>query len=145
MTRRAMNGVLAGFLGTYTSRYSNYDGFWLFGFLVADLGTLVIDLLGVEPDLQTGLVSAATSIARERFADQLAKAGVSLAMVGEAKLEITRGPAVTGGWVNGTRSDGYDVVFTVEVLVDTGRRFHRQQSLFVAPHSELDLRSARGT
>ena len=43
--RRAIRGVLGNFLGTFTSRYSDYDGYWLFGFLVADLKDLRIDLL----------------------------------------------------------------------------------------------------
>ncbi len=32
-TRRAINGVLGNFLGTYVSRYSDYDSYWLFGFI----------------------------------------------------------------------------------------------------------------
>ena len=37
-TRNALKGVLAGFLGTYTSRNSDYRGYWLLGFLVAGGG-----------------------------------------------------------------------------------------------------------
>ena len=45
-SRRVIKGVLGNFLGTYVSRYSDYDGYWLFGFLVGDLGELRINLLG---------------------------------------------------------------------------------------------------
>ena len=38
--RRHLKSVLAGFLGTYTSRYSDFQGYWLFGFIVE-----VIDLM----------------------------------------------------------------------------------------------------
>ena len=44
-TRKAMKGVLDGFLGTYMSRYSHYEGYWLFGFLICDLPCLRVDLL----------------------------------------------------------------------------------------------------
>jgi hypothetical protein len=43
--RRIIKGVLHNFLGTYTSRYSDYDGYWLFGMLVRDVEELSIDLL----------------------------------------------------------------------------------------------------
>ena len=33
-TRRVIKSVLHNFLGTYTSRYSDYNGYWLFGFMV---------------------------------------------------------------------------------------------------------------
>ncbi len=36
--RRIIKAVLDNFLGTYTSRYSDFHGYWLFGFLVKDLG-----------------------------------------------------------------------------------------------------------
>jgi hypothetical protein len=44
-TRRVLNSVLRGFLGSYSSRYSDFDGFWLFGFLVSDLALMEVDLL----------------------------------------------------------------------------------------------------
>jgi len=34
-----MTAVLKNFLGTYTSRYSDFQGYWLFGFLVPGLGS----------------------------------------------------------------------------------------------------------
>ena len=35
--RRTIKGVLDNFLGTYTSRYSDYDGYWLFGMVVGEV------------------------------------------------------------------------------------------------------------
>jgi hypothetical protein len=32
VTPRAIRGMLRNFLGTYTSQYSDYKGYWLFGF-----------------------------------------------------------------------------------------------------------------
>jgi hypothetical protein len=42
---RTLRAVLHNTLGTYLSRYSDYDGYWLFGFLVPRLIELKFDLL----------------------------------------------------------------------------------------------------
>lgn len=34
--RRVIKSVLHNFLGTYISRYSDFRGYWLFGFLVSN-------------------------------------------------------------------------------------------------------------
>jgi hypothetical protein len=47
--RRSITGVLCGFLGTYTSRYSDFDGYWIFGFLVAQVVDVKFDLWATEP------------------------------------------------------------------------------------------------
>lgn len=52
-TQRAIRGVLGNFLGTYTSRYSEHDGYWLFGLVVAELGELEVNLLA-DPDDGSG-------------------------------------------------------------------------------------------
>ena len=44
MSKR-VKGVLDNFLGTFTSRYLDHNGYWVFGMLVGDLGELRIDLL----------------------------------------------------------------------------------------------------
>ena len=45
-SRSVIKSVLWNFLGTYMSRYSDYDGYWLFGFLIEDMGELEINILG---------------------------------------------------------------------------------------------------
>ena len=49
-TRKAIKSVLDNFLGTYISRYSDYDGYWLFGFLVKESPHLKINLLSTNVD-----------------------------------------------------------------------------------------------
>jgi hypothetical protein len=44
-SRRVILGVLHNFLGTFTSRYSDFDGYWVFGFLVESMDAVRIDLL----------------------------------------------------------------------------------------------------
>lgn len=53
-----MKSVLRGFLGTYTSRYSDYRGYWVHGQLPPDLLECTIDLLG-SASLRDGPTEAA--------------------------------------------------------------------------------------
>jgi hypothetical protein len=139
-----MRGVLGNFLVTYTSRYTDYHGYWLFGFLVADLGELQIDLLtstATEPESPLGVAirSAAT-----KFEDQLRKARLARSQVREAALTIRRFPDSVEGVVNGHPSAGYKVSFLVGVVMDDGRRYERERVVFVAPHNlKIEHRSTR--
>jgi hypothetical protein len=51
MHRRNLIGALHNFLATFTSGYSDYDGYWLFGFLLKDADELRIDLLNPNSDI----------------------------------------------------------------------------------------------
>lgn len=94
MTRRThIKSVLYNFLGTYTSRYSDYGGYWLFGRLVRRLGELRIDLLNPNYTArQTKVERIACWLAVQRFREQMEKAGIPLSRVRKASLEITRLP-----------------------------------------------------
>ncbi len=51
--RNAIRGALNGFLGTYTSRYSDFGGYWLFGLVANELRQLQIDLLAPhDPEVE---------------------------------------------------------------------------------------------
>jgi hypothetical protein len=142
MTRNRLRGVLAGFLGTYTSRYSDYRGYWLFGLLVDHAETLTFDLL--EPGGSANSADDfAARLARLRFSEQLERSGLPTSIVRQAKLIIERGPSVTG--VAGERlRRGFQVTFRATVVSDTGRCFEREAVVFVAPHNPvLEYRSAR--
>ncbi len=144
-THRAMNGVLEGFLGTYTSRYSDYHGYWLFGFLVSDLQSLRIDLLsGQTRAVKDTPEATAISLARTKFRDQVAKVGVSFDKIRAAELEITRLPGTRKGSDYAQARDGYDVLFKATVTMDNGRAYERQRSVFVSPHNaSIEMHSAR--
>lgn len=144
-SRRKIRSVLHNFLGTYTSRYSDYDGYWVFGMLVDRLTVSEIDLLHSE-DSGGGEtpVAAAKRFAVERFAEQMAKAGLSLSLLRDAQLNITKLPDAKRGPVNGRPSDGYDIRFTARAVSDTGKTYERVQTVFVAPHNpRIELRSTR--
>jgi hypothetical protein len=143
--RRAIKAVLHNFLGTYTSRYSDYEGYWLFGMLVADLGEVQIDLL--RPGGDVGLaapVAAAVQLATQRFREQMAKAGIPVSRASEARLNITRLPDPRSGAVNGRICVGHDVRFLVQVVSDHGKTYESETCVFVAPHdSRVEQRSTR--
>lgn len=142
-TRRVIRGVLGNFLSTYVSRYSDYDGYWLFGFLVGDLGELRIDLMGptvTDPETPLGL---AIRSAAAKFKDQGRKLGLASSQVLEAWLKIQRLPDSVGGSVNGHPCDGYNLSFRAGAVMDGGRRYERQQIVFVARHNaEVELQRA---
>lgn len=157
--RNHLKGVLGGFLGTYTSRYSDYEGYWLFGFLLGSAEPLELDLLGTEPSASPELRSTdgttrqsrilalgvACKAARVKLAEQLEKHGLPLSAVREARLSIEREAErfeCRSGWPS---RSGFDVRFRATLVADNGRRFERETVVFVAPHDpRLETRSARG-
>jgi hypothetical protein len=142
-TQRAIRGVLGNFLGTYTSRYSDYEDYWLFGLLVSDLGELRIDLLAPTAGTPDSPVGSAIRSAAAKFEDQVRKARLLRSQVREAWLTIRRDGSA-GGWANGHWCAGYNVRFSAGAVMDGGRRYEREQIMFVAPHNpEIELRSRR--
>ena len=143
--RRIIKSVLHNFLGTYTSRYSDYDGYWPFGMLVRDVGELRIDLLC--PSIDTAAppaVVAANQLAAHKFREQIEKAGLSVLCVQEARLDITNLRDLRHGFVNGRMSAGHTVRFAARAVSDYGKTYEREVSVFVAPHNaEVETRSAR--
>ncbi len=135
------------FLGTYTSRYSDCDGYWLFGMLVGEVRELKIDLL--NPSIGTtdsAPVTAAIRLAAQKFREQMEKAGLSASRVQEAQLDVTKLPDSQRGLVNGRMCAGYNVRFSAKVVYENGTIFKRELSVFVAPHNPaIETRSARGT
>lgn len=144
-TRRVMKSALAGFLGTFTSRYSDYRGFWLFGFLVP-FEPLVIDLLASEP---TAAPPEATPIrfcqwrARTAFQDQIAKAGLPMAAVHSATMTLEATRSVVGT-IEDRVAHGFELSAQTEVTMDTGAEFQAATKLFVAPQNPTtERRSTR--
>src|SRR4051812_17003733 len=108
MSCRAIKGVLHNFLETYTSRYSDYDGYWLFGMLLGELGQLDIDLLGTGCETSDRTpITAAVQLATTKFKDQIEKAGLSLSHIQEAQLAITKSPDFRDVFVSGHRRAGF--------------------------------------
>ena len=93
-TRRAIKGVLHNFLGRFTGRSSEYDGYWLLGVLAGDLGGASNRPLAVSiPSVPSEPLIVATELARARFREQMQKVGLPLATVREAGFGCVRGAA----------------------------------------------------
>jgi hypothetical protein len=146
MRRRIIQGVLHNFLGTYTSRYSDFDGYWLFGLLVGDVGELGIDLLNPSVDATASApVAAAIQLAAQKFREQMEKAGLSISSAREARLNIARLSDSQRGVVNGQVCAGHNVRFVARLVSNYGRTYESEMSVFVAPHDAAnERRSTRG-
>ncbi len=142
-TRRVLKSVLHNFLGTYTSRYSEYDGYWLFGVLVGDLKNVQFDLF-TEVESSAFLVDVARNLAVGRFTEQLCKARLDPSSVRKASIQIERLDGQVDGHVNGIECGGFKIRFHVAAETDTGRVFECKCVLFVAPHNAgIELQSLR--
>jgi hypothetical protein len=143
-TRKAIKSVLDNFLGTFTSRYSDYGGYWLFGFLVTEAESLNFDLLTISPQPESGPVSIAANLAVQRFQDQLAKHRLDISYVHTASVVVERLPLTVDGQVNGRSAIGYQRRVSASAVTDRGRRYQSERSFFVAPHNpRAELRSTR--
>lgn len=131
--RGGMQGVLAGLLGTYTSRNSDLGGYWLLGQVPIDSWPSVVDLLG-EPPGSPAPVDAARRIAIARFRDQLQKAGVQVGHVATATLEVITNSPVVRGWRGDYGADGREVRFVARATMTGGRTYTCECAVFVAPH-----------
>lgn len=139
---KRIQGVLWNFLGTYTSRYSDYAGYWLFGFLPIASQVVQIDLLrpltvAVDP------LEHASRLAVERFGAQLRKAGLSPSQIREAWLAIEP-LSEAAGLVNGNTCAGRDLRLTATAITGSERTYMAQRVVFVAPHNpRIEIRSGR--
>jgi hypothetical protein len=134
-TRKAIKGVLDNFLGTFTSRYSDYQGYWLFGFLVTEAEPLSFDLLSPPARLEAGPIASAADLAVRKFHDQLTKHGLDRSHVRAASVVIDWLPLTVDGQVNGHRAVGYQVRVSASATTDQGRQYQSERSFFVAPHN----------
>ena len=143
--RKAIKGVLHGFLGTFTSRYSDYDGYWVFGFITDAMNDLTINLLEVE-DTNAGndAVLFVAQLAHRKFSEQMDKEHVPLSFVRRAQMTITQSAAPAKGFAAGHLCTGHIYVFSVQVVTDLGKLFQAKAQMFVAQHdSVVEHRSTR--
>jgi hypothetical protein len=143
--RRHLQGVLCNFLETYTSRYSDYEGWWIFGLLGNDIQQLKIDLLNSQID-NTGNkpLAFAIELAKKKFAEQLDKNRIAIAWIREAHLEIEKLPHQKNGFVNKQSTIGHDFRFAVQATSDCGKIYKTEVIIFIAPHnSNVERQSTR--
>lgn len=125
--------MLHNFLRTFTSRYSDFDGYWVFGVVVEELNDARIDLLGpADRGAGSAPMRALVHIARDRFRNQLAKHRLTPSLLKAAELLIARAPEKAAeARVNGR---GYEVTVSVRAVTDLDTEYVSSVSIFVAPH-----------
>jgi hypothetical protein len=143
--RRCIPAALHNYLGTLTSRYSDFDGYWILGLIVNDLGEMTIDLLAdANADARLTPSAAFVRLARDKFREQMGKQRNPAPFVRSACLEITKRAARTEGYVNGHVRAGYEVSFVTRVESDLRAGYASNVSVFVAPHNaDIETRSVR--
>ena len=132
-TRRIIKSVLCGFLGTYTSLYSDLRGYWLHGKLPFDTPEYHFDLLSTPLDTDEPVAIAQRQAIR-RYWEQFAKSGLDAAFVRSADLKIRMQSEIVNGWQGDHRSDGHMVKFAATAVMDNGRSYERKLTVFIAPH-----------
>jgi hypothetical protein len=143
-TRRVIKGVLGNFLGTYVSRYSDYDGYLLFGFLVGQLDELRVNLLGQSVSEPLSPLGVAVLTAVTKFEEQRRKAGLAASRIREASLTVRRLPGLVSGSINRQPCSGFNISFRAAAVMDDGKNYERERVVFVAPHqAAVELSSGR--
>jgi hypothetical protein len=149
--RRHLQGVLGNLCDAFASRYTDFEGYWLPGFLERDFEELQIDgfiRLELLPFRETPhyspLVRAAEKIARERFLALLEGARIPPEYVLQASLSLCRWGHPRRGMVNGRVVLGHDIRLMAIASTDTAKMYDTGKTIFVAPHDPaLEQRSSR--
>jgi hypothetical protein len=140
---KALKGVINGFIGTFVSRHSDYDGYWLFGFLVPRLTTLRVDLLN-PPSHSDQHCQRVIDLATLKLREQLAKSKLDPRLVRNAQLTISRGDNTIILDVNGYPRKGWPLEVSIAVEDLRGRRYDAAQVIVVATHNAaIETRSPR--
>ena len=140
--RREIKSVLHGFLGTFGSRNSDHEGYWMFGLVISDLDEQTIDLLVGDQDEKPAAILA--RVARSMFRQQMEKHGLPISVLRSAHLELRRSGPFGRPAVDRSIAEGWDLVMTVRATTDLEKTYARETTIFVAPHEPTrERRSAR--
>ena len=142
--RREIRGVLNGFLGALSSRYSDFGGYWLFGFLVEDPPIALIDLLEAPPERVPTARVVLERRARLLFQQMLQQCGLDAGQVAAASLTLRVSEDMRRDHPRGRWRLGYEVTFALEATSDLGRRYTATYADIIAPHDpSKEQRSSR--
>ena len=143
--------MLHNFLGTLTSRYSDWYGYWLFGFVVSDLERLDHDLLSPVAGSLDGTPLAGSrddtplahlrSLATIKFQEQLSKARLDPIRIRKATLILERLPGRVevqyNPYTDPYTTSGYRMRFMVSAITDLGKVYECEEIVAVAPHDPI--------
>ena len=139
---RTLKGVINSFLDTFVSRYSAYDGYWLFGVLVPELTTFCVDLLNPPSDSRPHF-QRAIQLAARKFREQAHKGKIDLQMLRVAKLTMSRREEPIPFEVSGFATEAWPLTVSVAAEDLRGRRHLAEQVLLVARHNPAVERRSR--
>jgi hypothetical protein len=142
-SRGAIRAALHNFLGTYVSRYSEYDGYWLFGFLVREMDRLEFDLLHTSAFPPGSPQAEAATSAAKKFQEQARKAGV-ISWIANAHLGVTKLPGTQTIYPSGPQREGHPLQFTAVAVSDLGKTYQDERCVYVAPHDPTAERRSWG-
>jgi hypothetical protein len=133
-THRAIKALLDNFLGTFSSRYSDHNGFWIFGLWVSEHDSLLIDLLSPQSSADS-VSSSMANLAKSKFADQVTKAGFCPASFSMAQVSLARSADLVDGHAGNRPARGYRVTLTAQVVGASGREYSATCSFFAEPRA----------
>ena len=132
--RRRITGALASFLDTYISRYTDLNGYWLFGQLLVEASNTQLPIISGEAQLPVLPISRhATILGRKKLFEQLDKHHIPREFVKEADLRFEK-KEESYGWIEHRRVRGYLVVLTANAISDLGKKYTCHARIFVSPH-----------
>jgi len=143
--RRRLTGVLCGFLDAFVSRNSDYDGYWIFGFLAGEAYEVSFGLLSTNSNAEgPSAFSTAARIAQSKFAELLEKSRIPMEFVSQGRVIITKLEPATLGLVNGRTSNGHLYSIRAEVMSDLRKQYTASKVIFIASHDpSVEQRSRR--
>jgi hypothetical protein len=144
--RRHITGVLGNTLSAFTSRYSDYDGYWLFGILITRGDRFTFHLAGEnQPEATDPVAAAAFYRVRSLFSQQLEKAQIPAGFISSAAVFLEKNQPPKSGPVNHHAVLGHDVTISARAVSDLGKVYSSTKLIFVARHDpDIELKSSRG-
>jgi hypothetical protein len=137
MKSKQIKGVLHNLLNSYASRNSDYNGYWLFGFLVAELSETKINLLSPREGPNDDPLIFSETLAALKFRQMIGEGGAIL-NVKEASLTIKKLSGSTTGYSR------YPVQLVARVVFASDRAVEVEKQIFVAVHNPImETRSTR--
>jgi hypothetical protein len=142
-TDRAIKGGPHSFLGAFTSRHTDIDGYWAFGILIDSLYELRVSLIEGE-STKTAVLQSTISRAQDLFADQVRKYHVPSHHVLDAHFLSRRSGAQVNGLINGHSVRGQIFLATATATMRGSKYYRCRQELFVAPNNPtIEMQSGR--
>lgn len=131
--RGSISSVLHGFLGRFLGRSSEWNGYWLFGFLPFDEQPFEWSILPAAQLDHSTPIAFARTLASTVLADQLSKVGRAGELT-DASLTMTVIGKETQTFERGLSRSGWIVKAEIAATDLRKRRHVRAETLFIAPH-----------